>query len=94
MTVVTFYHSAVCPRCQFASLALKSLLRDYPHVTVERVEFLTNRKAARAAGVRSIPTLYAQGRTAGGFILTKGAIRRFLDSLQDGTVESQDRISS
>jgi hypothetical protein len=81
MTVVTFYHSAVCPRCRMASLALRSLLDDYPHVSVERVEYLTNLSAARAAGVRSIPTLSSGDRSLGGFLLTKRSIRQFLDSL-------------
>lgn len=82
MTTVTFYHSVICPRCRLASLALNSLLRDYPHVTLERVEYLTNLSSARDAGVRTIPTLMSEGRTLSGFLLTKSSIRRFLDSLE------------
>ena len=84
MTIVTFYHSAICPRCRLASLALKSLLGDYPHISLERVEYLTNRRAARDAGVHSIPALSSEGRTISGFLLTKSSIRRFLDSLDEG----------
>ena len=84
MTTVTFYHSAICPRCRLASVALKSLLGDYPHISVERVEYLTNLRAARDAGVRSIPTLRAEGSTLSGFLLTRSAIRRFLDALDEG----------
>jgi len=84
MTTVTFYHSAICPRCRLASIALRSLLGDYPHISVERVEYLTNLRAARDAGVRSIPALSSEGRTLSGLILTKSAMRRFLDSLGDG----------
>lgn len=84
MTTLTFYHSAICPRCRMASLALKSLLVDYPHIAVERVEYLTNLASARDAGVRSIPTLRAGGRMLSGFMLTKSSIRRFLDSIGDG----------
>lgn len=83
MTIVTFYHSAICPRCRLASLALKSLLVEYPHISLERVEYLTNLRAAQQAGVRSIPTLTSEGRTLSGFVLTKSTIRRFLDSLGD-----------
>lgn len=83
MTVVTFYHSAICPRCRLASMALKSLLGDYPHISLERVEYLTNLRAARDADVRSIPALTSEGTTLSGFILTKSTIRRFLDSLGD-----------
>jgi hypothetical protein len=91
MTVVTFYHSAICPRCRLTSLALNSLLRDYPHISLERVEYLTNLSAARDAGVRSIPTLSSEGRTLSGFVLTKSKIRRFLDSLGEGEGEPDSR---
>lgn len=89
MTVVTFYHSAVCPRCQLASVWLNGLLENYPHVSVERVELLTNRRAATAAGVRSIPTLVAGEQSLSGFVLTRSAIQRFLDSLE-GRVSTSD----
>ncbi len=71
-------------------MALGSLLGDYPHITLQRVEYLTNLGAARDAGVRSIPTLRAQERTLSGFILTKSAIRRFLDSLGNGAPTSDE----
>lgn len=83
MTTVTFYHSAICPRCRLASLALDSVLQDYPHIALERVEYLTSARAARAVGVRSIPTLRGRDRTLSGFLLSRSAIRRFLDSLED-----------
>ncbi|HSM35116.1 MAG TPA: hypothetical protein VK837_01855 [Longimicrobiales bacterium] len=84
MTTVTFYHSAICPRCRLASLALRSVLEDYPHITLERVEYLTNASAARGAGVRSIPTLSAGDRKLGGFLLSRRGIRKFFDSLEEG----------
>jgi len=93
MTTVTFYHSAICPRCRLASIALSSLLSDYPHISLERVEYLTNLRAARDAGVRSIPTLSAEGRTLSAFILTKSSIRRFLDSVGDGATVSSSLAS-
>lgn len=77
--VVTFYHSAICPRCRLTSLFLASLLADYPDVTVERVEYLTNVKGAREAGVRSIPTLVAGDLQLSGFVLTRAALRGFLE---------------
>jgi glutaredoxin len=81
MAKVTFYHSAICPRCRLASAALESLADEYPDVRVERVEYLTNFRAARSAGVLTIPTLRSNGRALSGFFLTKSNIRRFLDSL-------------
>jgi hypothetical protein len=82
MTTVTFYHSAICPRCRLASLALNSVLGDYPHIALERVEYLANLRSAREAGVRTIPTLSSEGRNLSGFLLTKSNIRRFFDSLE------------
>lgn len=81
MKTVTFYHSAICPRCGYVKLALKSLLDDYPEIRIERVEYLTNMKGARQAGVRSIPTLVSGDQVLTGFVLTKPRIRSFLDSV-------------
>lgn len=81
MTTVTFYHSAICPRCRLASWALSSMLDEYPHIVLERVEYLTHLSAARASGVRSIPTLSSGEHTLSGFLLSRSSIRRFLDSL-------------
>lgn len=81
MKTVTFYHSVICPRCALAKLWLAALLPDFPDVTVERVEILTDRRQARNAGVRTTPALVSGDRRLSGFILTKGAMRRFLESL-------------
>lgn len=78
---VVFYHSVICPRCHMAGRSLARLLPEYPHVRVEKVEFLTNRGRARSDGVRAIPTLVSGERTLSGFYLTGRSIREFLDSL-------------
>ncbi len=78
---VTFYHSAVCPRCRFTGLVLRRILRNYPAVELTKVEFLTNRDRAREDGVRSIPALVAQGRSLTGIILTRRRMDSFLESL-------------
>ena len=81
MKSVTFYHSMVCPRCKMASASLSQLLPEFPDVTVDKVEFLTNRSSSRQAGVSSIPTMISGDRRIDGFYLTKKTIRRFLESL-------------
>jgi len=84
-TIVTFYHSAVCPRCHLSNLALKRVLRERADdVEVERVEILKDRKRAKAAGIRSIPTLVAGGQVLAGFVLTPARIERFLAALASG----------
>ena len=81
MKRVTFYHSLICPRCHAAGLFLNSLLREYPDIEVTKVEFLTNQKRASEDGVKSIPTLVSGGRSLSGFLLGRGKIRAFLESL-------------
>jgi hypothetical protein len=78
---VTFYHSAVCPRCQFTGLVLRRILRKHPGIEVTKVEFLTNIDRARSDGVRTIPALVAEGRALTGIVLTPGRIEGFLQSL-------------
>ena len=55
------------------------MLKDFPEIEVEKVEFLTNRAAARDAGVSTIPSLVYGDRKLRGVVLTKGMIRRFLE---------------
>lgn len=81
MKNVTFFHSAVCPRCQMASRSIRALLPDYPEIRIEPVEYLTNMKRARQAGVRTIPALIDEEGGLRGFYLTKAAIRRYFDTL-------------
>jgi glutaredoxin len=78
---VTFYHSAICPRCHMAGRSLDALLPQFPEVVVERVEYLTNLGQARRAGIRTIPALTAGQQRLSGFYLTKAGIRRFLEAL-------------
>jgi predicted DsbA family dithiol-disulfide isomerase len=79
--VVVFYHSVVCPRCHMSGIALRSVLKKHPEVELKKVEFLRDRALARKAGVRSIPTLVADGRSLAGIVLTPAKIERFLASL-------------
>lgn len=83
MKTVTFYHSTLCPRCRLADRSLKHLLPEFPGVTVEKVELLTNLGRARRAGVIRIPALVAGERRLSSFYLTEKRIRRFLESLAD-----------
>lgn len=64
-----------------AGRALASLLTEFPDVTVEKVEFLTNMGRAREAGVGFFPTLVSGDKKLGGIMLTKQNIRGFLESL-------------
>ena len=62
-------------------LSLSRVLRDFPDVEVNKVEFLKNMGRSRKAGVRTIPTLVSGGNKLSGIVLGKKSIRRFLESL-------------
>jgi glutaredoxin len=81
MASVTFYHSVICPRCKMAGVSLSQLLPEFPEVTVDKVDILTNRGPSRAAGVKTIPTMISGEKRIDGFYLTKKKIRGFLESL-------------
>lgn len=80
-TRVTFYHSAICPRCFVTRNLLSGLRAEFPEIEVDSVEYLTNLGRARADGVRGIPTLVSGDRVLAGFLLTRPAMRDFLASL-------------
>jgi hypothetical protein len=64
-----------------AGLSLKQLLPEFPDVTIEKVELLTNLGRAWREGMPTIPALVAGDQRLKGFYLTKKSIRRFLESL-------------
>jgi hypothetical protein len=64
-----------------AGLSLSRLLRDFPDITVNKVEFVTNIRRAHRDGVHSIPSLVSGEKKLRGIYLTKKRIRQFLESL-------------
>ena len=64
-----------------AGLSLSRLLRDFPDITLNKVEYLTNLGRAGKVGVRLIPTLVSDEKKLSGVHLSKKRIRQFLESL-------------
>ncbi len=64
-----------------ASRALARILDDFPDIEIDKVEYLSNRALAREAGVKTIPSLVYGENKLSGFMLPKGKIRSFLESL-------------
>lgn len=81
MKQVTFYHSAICPRCFVARRFVNQLLGEYPEIEIESVEFLTSRRRAKNDSVALIPALVCGEKQLSGFYLTKRRIQEFFDSL-------------
>jgi len=67
---------------------LRRVLRNHPDVEVTKIEFLTNRRRAFDAGVKSIPALVAENGMLAGIVLTPKRIERFLESLTAGSADS------
>lgn len=66
-----------------AGLSLKKILKDFPDIEIEKVEYLTHLSAARADGATMIPALISGDDKLVGFMLTSSKIRAFLESLGD-----------
>jgi predicted DsbA family dithiol-disulfide isomerase len=81
MAEVTFYHSVVCPKCQLSKIALASVLKEFPEITLRKVEYFGNLRSAKAAGVRSIPTLVSGDKILQGVVFTRKQLRGFFASL-------------
>ena len=62
-------------------LSLSRVLRDFPDVTLDKVEYLANLGRSRRDGVRGIPTLVAGEQKLSGFLLTAGRMRKFLEAI-------------
>ena len=84
MIEVFFYNSAICPRCQISKLALASVLKEFPEITIKPVEYLKNIKSARDAEVKTIPALLCGDRKLSGIIFTRKRLRHFFSSLSFG----------
>ncbi len=64
-----------------AGLSLSRLLRDFPDITVKKVEYLANLGRSRKEGVHLIPALVSGDKKLSGIYLSKKRIRQFLESL-------------
>ncbi|MBU0908978.1 MAG: hypothetical protein KKA54_08025 [Proteobacteria bacterium] len=80
---ITFYHSALCPRCLLVGRTLQKLQQEYPNLVVEKVEVTTRPVESLRNGIRIIPALAADGRKLAGFILTPTAVRKFVAKIYE-----------
>ena len=64
-----------------AGLSLSRLLRDFPDITLKKVEYLANLGRSRKEGVHLIPALVSGDKTLSGIYLSKKKIHQFLESL-------------
>lgn len=75
---ITFYRSAVCPRCLLVAGELKKLQNEFDF-TVSEVELTTNPLKTWKAGIRMIPALEINGEVLSGIYLSPEKIRNFIE---------------
>lgn len=81
---ITFYQSALCPRCLLVGRALQKLQEQHPDLVVEKIEVITRPVESLRQGIRIIPALTAGGRKLSGIILTPAAVREFIEKIYQG----------
>jgi len=76
---VELYRTVLCPRCLYASRALREFAARRPEIEIELIEVTTNPEKVRAAGIRTVPTLRIGNDLLSGLILTPRKIRLFIE---------------
>ncbi len=72
---ITFYRSAICPRCMLVAGELRKL-RDEHNFDVTEVELTTSPLKTWKAGIRMIPALECNGEIISGINLSPDKIRQ------------------
>lgn len=80
---IEFYKSRFCPRCILAERVLDEMVKENPGIQVLKIDVLTDRKRAKAAGVKMVPTLKFGEEQMAGFLLSRSRIGKFLASLKE-----------
>ncbi|WP_316347996.1 thioredoxin family protein [Desulfuromonas acetoxidans] len=79
---ITFYRTALCPRCFLAKRALDKIVAD-TDITVETVEVATTAVSSWRNGIRMIPALKIGDEILSGVLLDEQRIRRFIDQQKE-----------
>ena len=75
---ITFYRSAICPRCRLVAGELKKIQKKY-NLEIIEVELTTNPLTTWKAGIRMIPALECKGEVLSGIYLSPVKIRSFIE---------------
>ncbi len=77
---ITFYRSAICPRCMLVAGELKKLEKEF-NLEVTEVELTKNPLKTWKAGIRMIPALECNGEILTGLYLSAKQLRSFIEQL-------------
>lgn len=75
---ITFYRSAICPRCHFAKRYLAEITSETPEIIVENVDIVTAPIRAWKDGIRMVPALKIDRRILSGMLLSRDNIADFI----------------
>lgn len=75
---ITFYRSALCPRCHIAKRYLFGITSKIPGITVENVDIATAPLRTWKDGIRMIPAIKIDSRILSGVLLSRDNIADFI----------------
>ncbi len=77
---ITFYHTALCPRCRLVRRALEDIAEKRGDMEIEAIDVLRRPRVALRSGIRMIPALQINDRVLSGLYLKRKRIRQFIDN--------------
>ncbi len=80
MKKITFYRSALCPRCYVAKNHLMKLQKEYDNCIIEEIDILTNPLKSWRAGIRMVPALKIEYKILAGLYLSFKDISQFISN--------------
>ncbi|MDH3349531.1 MAG: hypothetical protein OEM02_15710 [Desulfobulbaceae bacterium] len=78
MQKITFFKSAVCPRCYVAWRELKKLGEEFPGLEVEEIDVLSHPIESAKRGIYFVPALQVGSRTLTMIFPRASIIREFV----------------
>ncbi|PLX95144.1 MAG: hypothetical protein C0620_04590 [Desulfuromonas sp.] len=81
--LITFYRTAVCPRCFLAHRLLKKIVEQDPQLELETVEVTTNAFNSWNEGIRMVPALKIGEDVLSGLFLDEQRMKKFIDQHRD-----------
>lgn len=76
--LVTFYKSALCPRCHLARKYLLEIISADPGIQLQEIDVMTAPRQSWNDGIRMIPALKIDNRIFSSLFLSKSAITDFI----------------
>nr|WP_320050235.1 glutaredoxin family protein [uncultured Desulfuromonas sp.] len=81
---ITFYGTALCPRCYLAKKALEKIAAEDADLQIETIEIATHALDGWRKGIRMIPALKIDDDLLSGILLDEQRIRSFIDRHRPG----------